>query len=304
MLKRNVVLGSLIASAFLLPAVASAGVVQGRCDDCHTMHNSQGGVGQTTAQAKLLKGAATCVGCHAAGVANDGTTGKRVDGNHAPQVLDKVTVNPGGYFSAVAGDEGKQHNIAGIAAADSVFVAKGNRPGDSAAYAAAIGCADCHTQAGHHTSTAGVYRMLGTTGATASTAGAGNYSPNAGFPGNRSQINYAAAQLNSVCAACHPDFHGTGNTGAASPFTRHPTNVKILGNTATSVPATITATDAIVVGDGADQTVMCLSCHVAHGGPNSDLLSFTYGGSGSYAGDNSATGDGCETCHAYGAAGM
>ena len=40
-MKKNVIIGSLVAGAFLLPAIASAGVVDGRCDNCHTMHASQ-----------------------------------------------------------------------------------------------------------------------------------------------------------------------------------------------------------------------------------------------------------------------
>lgn len=300
MLKRNVILGGLIAGAFLLPSVASAGKVKGVCSNCHTMHDSQNGnvvnTGAYAGQhAQLLKGDG-CNGCHADAAAdNIAVSGKGTGPTGAPQVDAATQTNAGGYFSSAAA-KANQHDIAGISTKDTNM---GNRiPGGSATgYTQALTCGSCHTQAGHH-STTNTYRML--SGSNQATSGAGTYNPGSATLGDRSSVTYST-NMNTVCANCHSSFHGTSNTGNTSgAFTRHPTGNLITNGAST--PVGITLTDAIVA--SSDSKVLCLSCHVAHGGPNADLLSFVYGGSGSYAGDASATGDGCETCHSYSGGGM
>lgn len=310
MLKRNVILGSLIAGAFLLPGVVGA-TVNGPCANCHTMHDSQNGTAVNTGvnsgqHAQLLKGDG-CVGCHADATNNTDTT-KGVPavagGVNAPQVDYNAAslVNAGGYFTKLGADN-LQHNVAGLTSADVAMVTAGTYPGSTHAYNAAneLTCQSCHTASGGHHSTGANYRLLGNAAATTTTS----YNPGTGvgvFPGDREVLVYNAANMNAVCSNCHTDFHVTAQVGGA--WLRHPTDVTISTSTAPSVPASITPTDAVVVGDAAaTQVVMCLSCHVAHGGPNADLLSFTYGGSASYAGDGIVSGSGCETCHTYAANG-
>jgi predicted CXXCH cytochrome family protein len=313
MFKRSLVVGGLIAGAFLLPNVASAGVVNGQCVNCHTMHNSQNGglpSGATSAtpNAKLLLGNG-CAGCHATADNNTDANGKPVTGKKAPQVDYNAAskVNAAGYFSTTAGTDAHQHNAELVSPGlDPNFSGK-SIPGSATAYTAQVKCDGCHTQAGHHTSTANTYRMLTGTNTTAGIAG--SYSPSAAagsFPGARHEISYVAADMNTFCAGCHPNFHGLGanNTGAAGggAWIRHPTNVSLtsLAGTRSIVAPSFTTNDVIVVGDKAvSKDVMCLSCHVAHGGPNNDLLSFDY--TTVQAGGATPVNDGgCETCHDYG----
>lgn len=305
MLRRNFLIGSLVAGAFVLPTLAvAAGVVTGVCSNCHTMHASQNG-GTSNANAQLLVGSG-CAGCHAdSGATNVFPTGLGTGLTGAPQVdEDAVDVyNAGGYFGATAAN---MHNPTDLGVANTNFSGTTFPGNDTIALTGnEVSCQGCHTSAGHHTSTGG-YRMLGAgVSGTAASYAAGTTNA---FPGDRSTITYDATNLNLVCNNCHGDFHGKTATeqGTASPWIRHPTDVSVGAATGPSVQAAITYTDAVVVGTsvaGTD-TVMCLSCHVAHGGPNVDLLAFAYSGSGNYAGDGSRTGSGCEVCHSYTTTGM
>jgi predicted CXXCH cytochrome family protein len=122
-----------------------ANAITGQCSNCHTMHNSQNGVGVvqtydngvitgggTTPQNYLL--VASCIACHA------GSTGE-TNSNGAPIVVH--TTNPGGQGGGITlagGDfywvatglgatDSMGHNVAGLAAADVAISANiGNNP--------------------------------------------------------------------------------------------------------------------------------------------------------------------------------
>ena len=299
-MKKNVIIGSLVAGAFLLPAIVSAGVVSGRCDVCHTMHASQDG-STTTPSATLLRSGG-CVGCHAEGGAtNDGTSGKGGTYN-APQVHDGTTPLSGGYFSAT-GDT--QHNTSDFSAEDGVFdsASSWNIPGGTT-MAAQIQCIDCHDGSGsHHGGSGTSYRMISAVTGT----GANDY----GVSGTRSGNTYYAGTMNAMCGSCHGDFHGTGSgdtaLGSYGAWIRHPVNISLAAADAATTRGYVTdygngtsSTDITPLGRNAGGTldiVMCLSCHVAHGNAYNDMLSFSY--ADILAGGTNTMDGGCENCHSY-----
>lgn len=124
----------------------SAYAISGQCSNCHTMHNSQNGLGEvktysdgslttgvTTPQDNLLK--ASCIACHA------GSTGKTDAITFAPIVVHTTAptgqgngkTNAGGDFYWVAkglgADNTKGHNVSGLADADSTINMTAGPPG-------------------------------------------------------------------------------------------------------------------------------------------------------------------------------
>lgn len=324
MIKRSLVLGGLVAGAFLLPSLANAGVVTGSCVNCHTMHNSQNGVnmnGTTTANPQLLKSTG-CTGCHASTDENT-ASGLPAAGTLAPQVDNVLAgtaasfVLNGGFFTKEANISTQMHNVVGVAniADANLTVAPGG------AMNTQITCENCHTNSGHHMTVAGTYRML--TGANTTVSAQTDYGAQAvatALVGTRSENQYDATAMNAFCASCHGGFHqsatpesaaGTQRGAVAGTWLRHPTDI-VVTNSGT-YPSIVTTTvggssDAVLLGsnDGtpaiADAgVVMCLSCHVPHGGPYADLLSFNYAAEN--AGDTTAQ-TGCEKCHSYAGSGM
>lgn len=308
MLKRNLLLGGLIAGAFLLPSLAAAGVVDGPCVNCHTMHDSQGGADQGTPGqvANLLKNAG-CNGCHAHGASN-GATGVATSGVLAPQVIDSTNPLSGGYF-AVADADNTHHNVLDLS--DNVDVPLGNNPPGGVALATQLACATCHNGSGGHHGTNPGFRLLsGVTGTPAANYGVDLASTDK--VGERQNAQYNATAMNLFCANCHGTFHGAANqNGAAGTFVRHPTDISVAnGATAPSIVAMNWGTDSsqVPVGslNGAGVTndyIMCISCHVPHGGSRADLLAFNYDATDNIAG-NGAASTGCESCHSYAGGGM
>lgn len=314
MFKRNLVLGGLIAGAFLLPNLAVAGSVTGACVNCHTMHNSQNGTQRFTTMGANLLGGTGCTGCHASTGEND-ATGKTSGAGLAPQVDNTGSAGfilNGGYFikDMTATSDALQHNVVGIASVDGALsVAPGGTMNTQ------LTCSSCHTVSGHHKTSTGKYRMLSGSNATVGQTAPKDYGA-AAAPANkigtRAEVIYQAANMNTFCGSCHATFHTTqGSVGA---WTRHPTGVQVTASTTTSITTTrynSADIDAVVVGStlatpdntnvAANTTVMCLSCHVPHGGPYADLLSFNY--TANQAGGTTVS-TGCETCHSYGGNGM
>lgn len=307
MLKRNLLIGSLVAGAFVLPSLAQAGVVAGACVNCHTMHNSQNGANVgASAKPQLLLGDG-CVGCHIGGT-NDSGTGKDAGKFGAPQVgaaSAPADVLSGGYFMASMPDN-QVHNITGYDNLDAQLgIVPPGAGGTRATQLATDGeftCSSCHNASGGHHGTSGFYRLLQNVTATGQADyGVQPYAVAAGV-GDRSATQYDDT-MNTFCASCHGVFHGANQTDTNGAFIRHPTD-NVIGGNGASIPA-----DILVTGF-TDQTpvtatnqVMCLSCHVPHGGPRADLLSFTYNGSLNVAGGTDRS-VGCETCHSYSDQGM
>ncbi|MBN2373190.1 hypothetical protein JXL19_05335 [bacterium] len=138
MRKHTVILlfaGILLLIWYRFPDVACAKVT-GRCDNCHTMHNSQGGTAMATYGAagsawtgagpyeSLTRG--TCLGCHGMGTNNKiETIGEITSSSEIPQVYhtDPSGDLAGGNFAYITGVKGsgasdaKGHNVKDLGSA-------------------------------------------------------------------------------------------------------------------------------------------------------------------------------------------
>jgi hypothetical protein len=126
---------------------------------------------------------------------------------------------------------------------------------------------------------------------------------NSGFT-NKTTISYS-------CAECHGKFHSETGTGA-SPWLRHPTDFSLPNDSAKeytnygvsgySVEAPVARTDMTIASSSSvtpgtgDAIVMCLSCHRAHGSPESDILRWQYSTQVAGSGDIET---GCFVCHRH-----
>jgi hypothetical protein len=162
---------------FSLPSLLQA-TVTGNCNNCHTMHNSQGGQpmaydfdGSTfsmtgTPKEKLL--IYSCLGCHSSTVPNESI--REIGGNKIPIVFNTVGYpsNPlaGGNFFSVKTDDTKGHNIftqdvyLSEAPGDTGFSSCGTNSCHANLYGIVSnagqgldgrqGCEKCHLDAKHH----------------------------------------------------------------------------------------------------------------------------------------------------------
>ncbi len=112
----------LLLVGLAIPSVCQAKIRSGKCGECHTMHNSQGGVALVTTTGAPLSGGGPlpslllkdCVGCHTG--TNNGT-------NKIPYVLDPISANYGssltvngtstGYTGTGTGTETNSNTLAG-----------------------------------------------------------------------------------------------------------------------------------------------------------------------------------------------
>jgi predicted CXXCH cytochrome family protein len=251
------------------------------CSDCHTMHYSEGGMVPTRAEAggpfSLLLLASTtnalCLACH------DGTD------TDAPDVVEPVTYTSdpgGGYFA----------NSGGVASdyAHNLGMSYGEIPSGSADNLI-LSCASCHNPHGSSN-----YRnlLLNPTGsgnsadvnvivsqARAADGPGGNRPDDVYVPANilhRSGMSY-------WCNDCHPNFHGTSETGSPEPWFRHPQNLTISGkshadytywNGIINNRVEVASPDDMMV-PSPDDEVFCLSCHKAHGSANKSTLIYADG---------------------------
>ena len=117
--------------------------------------------------------------------------------------------------------------------------------------------------------------------------------------------------MTAYCCGCHGNFHiqDTTDTGA-SPWIRHPSDFVIpnsgeYASMSTSynpnTPVARSAATMTTLGNNPSGTVaagtdmvMCLSCHVAHGSPNDDMLRWDYADMIAGGGSNTT---GCFVCH-------
>ncbi len=335
----NRVFISTISFVFLVGiAVIAWAKVTGPCSNCHTMHNSQGGipmalelnVGQsgfvrtgTPNPTLLIKG---CVGCHT--FLGEDTV---VDG--VPIVFNITTIDPtnalaGGNFKYVKDSDANGHNVLGITGPDSTFQSK-SIPGSSTGYylLACAGAHGCHGDRGigdELQAVKGAHHANDPIGIDGSSVGL-SYRFLYGILGkedddwekdntNTSHNEYkgsSSSTLNTIsylCAECHGNYHtwegGSGEVGTASPWFRHPTDIKLKNDgeyaeyTTYSMVAPVARPDpynaiAGVVTPGTD-IVMCLSCHRAHGSQNYKLMRWDYRG-WPYNGEE----NGCSVCHTW-----
>ncbi len=258
---RKILLVGLITmlSLVLISSFAYAKVT-GRCDKCHTMHNSQNnapmaktdsGGNSTTPFGHLTR--ASCTGCHAGLITDSG----------APNIFGTTygsggNTTAGGTFAATivdsaAGDYHKVHNVRDITWTKEEVELLNATPGaESGGYtepaganqltcAGTLGCHGDHTQAGsdagirgfHHGWKEG-YRYLQFYDGAASTAIKGKGSSNwelGGATATNHNVYYATSGINdtardsisALCSLCHGDFHGDTDVHNGSTWIRHPT---------------------------------------------------------------------------------
>ena len=134
----------------------------------------------------------------------------------------------------------------------------------------------------------------------------GNYSCGGCHTGTPNEIIPENNTISGLCGTCHGHFHREQGIGGdtSSPFTRHPTDIVLPGSgeyssyTTYSVEAPVARQSVVnsmssTVTPGSD-TLMCLSCHAAHGTDYPDILRWDY--NEMVSGDSSKSG-GCFTCH-------
>ncbi len=136
---------------------------------------------------------------------------------------------------------------------------------------------------------------------------------------NQPTTGDAVATISYLCAECHGNYHsGAGDEGAdvgleaSSAWLRHPTDYD-MGNLAdteyadyntdnsyslmapvASDQTVVSGVQAVVLNEGDDAIVMCLSCHRAHGSEHADALRWDYGTCQATT-DNEECG--CFVCH-------
>lgn len=189
MKKTSIVMLLILLSVVLVSGSAYA--ISGLCYSCHTMHNSQNGLGEVqtygsgsittgviTPQQYLLK--ADCIACHA------GATGQ-TNSFGAPIVIHTTNANPtlqGGGYTLAGGDfywvatglaatDSKGHNVVGLAGSDGSITPANTPPGwDAGATSGFTFGAVGSTWASNQLTCAGEYGCHGSHGATGSITGA------------------------------------------------------------------------------------------------------------------------------------
>ncbi|MDY6933981.1 MAG: cytochrome c3 family protein [Spirochaetota bacterium] len=303
---------------------AMAGV-GGVCSNCHTMHNSQGGVPVDADGPNEVLLNNDCIGCHTS-AASDPLD----DVNNTPFVMLSGASDDnclaGGFFTTANPLDDNGNNTHDIGAtADPAGFNSAETPWYTGNTGDGLGCAGtngCHGNqtdlndmaaiAGGHHNTSLAYRMLyiGTAGVLGTPAsdyeealiGTGGVVTD---PHNVYSAGVLDPSISELCAKCHGDFHNESGTtedcGAASPWIRHPTDVDIPGTWAIGDETNdLTRSDyknnpvGFVGGtETGERRATCLSCHRAHGTANNDLLRWDYGTQVA-AGGNAY---GCLGCH-------
>jgi predicted CXXCH cytochrome family protein len=320
-----------LLSVVLTYGLANA-LVSGVCSNCHTMHDSQDGSGDegaTGTQGYLLT--AGCYACHTSGGA---ANAPKIDGSADNTGTGSGSLaDAGGDVDAGTTDQDTRHDV--IPGDTNVMAPPGYTTGltwgtNNVSCDGTYGCHGKHgTTPGvkglHHVSSGAAYRFLyvqaGNTGADGTAVnGLESTTWEAGGALTSDHNVYDADggdSISSFCANCHGGFHAPGNTGSASPFTRHPTDEEAVianvdgsgftptsaeidetpfGFTSAQISAGMLTTDNSTgtAYTSANGKAICLSCHRAHGSAEKDLLRFDY--STMNAG-NATNNGGCETCH-------
>lgn len=250
-----------MAAVFSCPAMAA---VSGRCDICHTMHNSQGGAtmavdevngSATTPYAHLTM--SSCVGCHFKATSIDAP---KIDGAY------NVDSTAGGTFletgtagQFVASDAGVHNVLQGLATStlgeDDTFVGANDIPGLTGTMNHTYGSTDpndltcagadgCHGDATvdgndagiagfHHGSNSGWrYLQIASNQYAVDGVGADDWEKamSDGWETGEQHNVYSSSTtvgINKLCANCHPNFHEAttdGSTTDGSNWIRHPTD--------------------------------------------------------------------------------
>lgn len=307
----------IIMSSMLLFMHTAFAVVRGDCEVCHVLFP---GIPQYELPYTL------CIECHSNA---DPDTVKIFGRSRVPVVYNSAKPDrplAGGNFHYLARGLGerKGHNVAGVGPPDAKF--NRNPPGYSRNYdPSAIGYSDtktlkcsgsngCHGNRNiedpvkaimgtHHavdmpldgTTTAKSYRYLKNTDKVKGVTGFEDEEWNRNSTPQRH--NEYTSSFDQFCESCHGGFHRDEKSG---PWFRHPTGVPLPGGyeymeyNSNAPVARVSSPEfsGREIVPGAD-SVICLSCHVAHASPYESMLRWDY--------DTIVTGeegkDGCLICH-------
>jgi len=334
MKKKILTLTTMIACIAMVALFCGTGyaAVSGRCDICHTMHNSQAGTTMavdasnnptTTPNAHLCL--SSCVGCHSKAAVS--VNAPKIDATYGSDSC------AGGTFKPASATDQMIHNVdvaihdLGV---DSEFAGADDIPGltsgglngkgisnlpEDLTCAGANGCHGDATITGndlgiggfHHGSKTG-WRYLQIADGQAAVSGLGSSDWEAGQPDANNHNVYSSSTtigISKLCGNCHPNFHGLANTKPGSDWIRHPTDATLPGSWAPNTGAELYSQHPFAFADvgtksttsaynETDAQVMCLSCHRAHGSPYDDILRWTYA---DQCAGSTTTDHGCLGCH-------
>lgn len=258
---KNNIIGFLIVLS--LPALATA-KVSGLCVNCHTMHNSQGGIpmaknldGSNDASANNALLNTSCIGCHQGTNSASGTVPFVLNTSGAPNYGSTGTTGDtlagGNFYWVSTGLNRTGHNVDVLSGQDPEH---GNLPPGGSALSSQLTCAGttgCHGSSSttnptlalfgsHHnndmsswkdgTSIAQSYRFL--EGVQGFEDPDWEYQPtstahNKYYGVDRTNENDNTGTISSHCGRCHADFHnGSGQISAGivsnNVWLRHPTD--------------------------------------------------------------------------------
>ena len=235
-----------------LYSMSEAKVESGKCSNCHTMHNSQGGQPMAFQINPAFTGfesedfpnpsllVTNCVGCHSSSGTSTIEDGVPIVFNMNPPV-DPLA---GGNFCYVRSNNDNGHNVTGITDADTFTTI----PGSTTAYyqlscAGEFGChgdrsighnaLDAIRTAHHKDDSEGIdgssvgrsYRFLdGILGTEDRDWEQDNL--NTSHNEYKGDIDFSnTTAISSLCEQCHEDFHSITGVGIESPWLRHPTDI-------------------------------------------------------------------------------
>ena len=231
--------------------------VTGRCDNCHTMHNSQGGINMAvnetndavaTPYAHLTL--SSCVGCHFTATSIDapkidgeynvdstaGGTFRESGGGHV--VSDAGVHNVDIALSTLGDDNTFTAIIPGLSTGNGMNNNVGSTDPNDLTCAGSNGCHGKASVAGNDPGIAGFhhggesgwrYLQIANGGAAVVGVGADDWEKamSDGWVSGDQHNVYSSSTtvgINKLCANCHPNFHGTANTQSGSNWIRHPTD--------------------------------------------------------------------------------
>lgn len=329
MKSRNVLLLTTIV-LFVLFCKKVTATVGGDCDPCHNLFPAMMEKTYTKKAFQYVQKNEFCVNCHS-NLTSD--TIKILGGNRVPVVHNTVSpINPlaGGNFYYVGKDFGdrKGHNVYGIASSDLKFNNEPpgyNRTKDPSSIGynsrdnlMCAGSNGCHGDRNiedpflaifgtHHaidkpidgTSIAKSYRFLRITSNEKGVIGLEDKDWNQ--KANATKHNEYTKSIDIICISCHGSFHDIENgrgswfrhpVGIALPFKEGYQSYKIYNIDAPIARDSLSNTSSSEIYTGKD-SVICLSCHLAHAGPYDSSLRWNY--DELEASDNRK--NGCLICH-------
>jgi predicted CXXCH cytochrome family protein len=287
--------------------------VGGDCDVCHNIFPGMMEKTHTGKAFQYVLKNEFCVNCHSNTTSD---TIKILGGNRVPVVHSTVPpINPlaGGNFFYVAKDFGdrKGHNVDGITSMDMKF--RNLPPGygrksdpsyigyDPQKNLMCAGSNGCHGDRNiedpfasimgtHHaldkpldgSTIARSYRFLKNTSDMKGVTGIEDRDWNR--KGSAANHNEYSKSIDLICTGCHGDYHNTEKKKGA--WFRHPVGVPVpsrgdyLNYTSYNTDAPV-ARETLPAASGSDinhdrDSVMCLSCHVAHASPYESMLRWDY----------------------------